>query len=100
MAKVVVDTEMIDNDLIPQAKTARQDIAITKKNAQRVNIPNNDFNWSEIISEISDCEDQTKKYINWISNENTKYKNTINTTTDKLNEIEIEELKFIEMTVK
>ena len=97
MSKLLIDTDKIDNDLLSQARNSKSHIQTTRNNAQRVNMPNDDYNWSRVTSQIEDCVDETEKYINWIKEVNRKYKDGIINSTDLINKVNTTELQFDEL---
>ena len=94
MTKIMVDTDKIDKSLLSQVQNAKTNISNTKQNAEGVNFPNNEYNWSDITSKIGDCEEELIKYINWITEVNNNYKNNINDFKENLEKIKIEKLNF------
>ena len=100
MTKIMVNTDLIDKNLITQAKTAKNYISKTKSSAQRVGFPNDEYSWSNITSQIADCENALSKYINWINEVNNDYKKSINNFSERLDKIKIEKLDFNSLDVK
>jgi len=100
MAKIMIDHDAMGNNLIPQAKIAKTNISSAHTLASQVDMPNNDYNWSHVVSQLEDCEEALKKYNSWIGTINTKYKNGIVRSVDTIKRVEIENVNFIEMTVK
>lgn len=100
MTKIMVDTEKIGKDLINDVKKTKSYITYAKQTAQKVNFPNDEYDWSNITSHISDCEDELNKYINWMNELNKNYKSNINEFIDKLDKIQVDKLEFNNLNVK
>jgi hypothetical protein len=93
MSKITIDTDKINKDLIPIAKTQQSNISNALIYSKKVNYPNGEFNWSDVSSKIDDCVSKSNKYLQWIEEQSRKFSNNINNIIEDVSLIDIEEVK-------
>ena len=98
MGKIVVDSDIIDKDLIPLSNTNFNNI----NNAYNIAgaISTSEFNWASIKSRLEDCANTSRKYKEWIISINNTYKTCFTSNTEEIENINITEVKRSMFTVK
>lgn len=92
MSKINVDTDLIGKELIPLASDELKNINNALQSAQSVTLPDGDYSWKNVISELSDCSNLASKYNEWINRIQTKYNNKINDSIEDISSIKIEDM--------
>ena len=89
MPIIDIDTGKIEKDLLPMANENSNIISSAKSYANRVNMPNGEYNWSNVASQIEDCATKGSKYLNWLSSITASYNKCISDKCDELTSLEI-----------
>ena len=63
-------------------------------------MPNGENYWRSVTSQLSDCEDKIKKYINWINDLKNKVSSGMNNGVDNINKLVVEKVNTSDITVK
>ena len=94
MSKIIVDCDKMNSLLIPLAANQLNQLKSVVSSAQKVNFPEDLFNWKEIINDVNDSIEEVKNYSDWIKNSLEEYSTNVNNFVDEINEISITEIKI------
>lgn len=100
MAKVNIDTDLMNNELLPMVTDEVKHINNALSNAQTISFPDSGFGWGNIINNISECVTLSNKYSNWINRVYSSYNKNIIDNVDALTKLQMEEVKKRESIVK
>jgi hypothetical protein len=100
MAVILLDTDKINNELVPLAENKLGNINSASDISKKVVLENGESNWTTISNQLEECANQTKKYIEWLKNINITYVNTINNGIETINSAKIEEIDKCKLVVK
>ena len=62
MAKVDIDTDLMNNELLPVVADEVKHMNNALSNAQTISFPDSGFGWGNIINNISECVTLSNKY--------------------------------------
>ena len=93
MAKVDIDTDKFNNELLPLAFQAWNQINLAMQYGGDVNFPNDEYSWSwNIQDRIRDCNDLAAKYKDWAAGVKDKFINNITNGLDDISSITVDEI--------
>lgn len=101
MAIVMINTDKISNNLVPDIGKLKSSVFSVLEKAGGVNLPYNcPYSWSDIVNNISDCSDKLDNYLIWIKEISRLTDSAINNARDDLNKLVVEEIKIQKVVVK
>ncbi len=101
MAIVMINTDKISNNLIPDIGKLKSSVFSALEKAGGVNLPYNcPYSWSDIVNNISDCSDKLDNYLIWIKEIKRLTEAATKNTSDDLSKLVIEEIKMQNIIVK
>ena len=100
MSKVKIDTDKIDNTLLPIAKNDHSQIASARSFASKVSFPYGEFEWKNIYNQIDACVEKTNKYINWMDSVSKSAVSSITSSLEDITAIKVDPIVTNNITVK
>ena len=95
MLEVDVDTDRISKELLPIVKNKLSNILLAQDYATKVDMLNEEYDWSNISNEIIECAKKTINYLKWIEYINSLYINEITNKIEDISNVEILEISKI-----
>ena len=92
MSKVTIDYEKAKT-LVPLAKSELNQLENVLTLVQKVNFPNDEFDWGSLSSDISDSIENFKNYNESFNDFLENYVNNVTSFIDTINEVKITEVK-------
>ena len=100
MAKVDVDIDSINKDLVPISSTLVSNIKSVQSNATGIDFPDSDYNCSNIVSKIDDCVDNSEKYEKWVNSLGESYNKAFTDGVESISSNKVEEVQKVSIVVK
>ncbi len=92
MSKVTIDYEKAKT-LVPLAKSELNQLENVLTLVQKVNFPNDEFDWGSLSSDISDSIENFRNYNESFNDFLENYVNNVTSFIDTINEVKITEVK-------
>lgn len=93
MAKIEINTDLMQKELLPLVSEELKTINDTLSSAQEIYFPDSSLGWGNIISNISDCVRLANKYNNWVNRIHSSFTNNINENLEILNNFKTDDIK-------
>ena len=93
MSKIKIDTDKINNTLLPVAKNSYNQAVSARNFASKVSFPYGEYNWNSVYNQIDDCVDEINDYIKWINSINKGIITAIGSNLEDITTIEVQTIQ-------
>lgn len=100
MPKVKYDTNVVNEDCLPSATAAIENIQNASSKASPISFPEGDFGWGNVVTKLNDASEGINKYANWIKSIDESMKLTNQKGEENLANIKFEDINLRESIVK